>query len=455
MINGEVLSEFWERCPKEIREQIENTAKKRLITAPDGDVIMEDAADTVPPMDELEINETGRVTARRQSTPVLTLTETELESPHKPSRIEERSLLKPSDPDPYLSVGLDNVRSRSRRGSLAPLAPDEPSAEHQAQPTSVKPRSGTSSPGRLPQMLSHYPLRHSKSKPRSAEDDGRGLLPDSILLVIFQHLDLHHLLLLRSVSHYWSDLLTKSPAILHYLDLSFYNRKITDEILTAIICPFVRDRPRVIDINNCFHITDEGFTALANTCGVNVKVWRMKSVWDVTAPAILEMANKAKGLEEVDLSNCRKVSDTLLARIVGWIVPASAFAQQHVNGKGPQNSRWTAKGFVQNTMQTPAGTVFGCPHLKRLTLSYCKHVTDRSMHHIASHAASRLEEVDLTRCTTITDHGFEYWGNTQFFRLRKLCLADCTYLTDNAIVYLTNAAKGLQELDLVIPDTHI
>jgi F-box and leucine-rich repeat protein 7 len=71
------------------------------------------------------------------------------------------------------------------------------------------------------------------------------------------------------------------------------------------------------------------------------------------------------------------------------------------------------------------------------------------MHHIASHAALRVEQVDLTRCTMITDQGFQYWGNTQFTRLRKLCLADCTYLTDNAIVYLTNAAKGLQELDLV------
>jgi F-box/leucine-rich repeat protein 7 len=57
--------------------------------------------------------------------------------------------------------------------------------------------------------------------------------------------------------------------------------------------------------------------------------------------------------------------------------------------------------------------------------------------------------MDLTRCTTITDQGFKYWGNAQFTNLRKLCLADCTYLTDNAIVHLTNAAKNLEELDLV------
>ena len=158
-----------------------------------------------------------------------------------------------------------------------------------------------------------------------------------------------------------------------------------------------------------------------------------------------------KGLQEVDLSNCRKVGDTLLARIVGWVVPG-----QHKPSEEPAKS---GKASLKPTMQTAAGTVYGCPELKKLTLSYCKHVTDRSMHHIASHAASRIEEMDLTRCTTITDQGFQYWGNAQFTNLRRLCLADCTYLTDNAIVYLTNAAKQLQELDLVstrafLPSSH-
>jgi F-box/leucine-rich repeat protein 7 len=97
----------------------------------------------------------------------------------------------------------------------------------------------------------------------------------------------------------------------------------------------------------------------------------------------------------------------------------------------------------------PPGTVVGCPKLRRLTLSYCKHITDRSMAHIAVHASARIEQIDLTRCTTITDMGFQHWSVYSFPRLTKLCLADCTYLTDNAIVYLTNAAKGLRELDLV------
>ena len=173
--------------------------------------------------------------------------------------------------------------------------------------------------------------------------------------------------------------------------------------------------------------------------------------------AVLEMVNKAKGLEEVDLSNCRKVGDNLLARVVGWVVPdvppavaaqQAQQAQQQANGRHRFGQKYPAQN--QNPPpQIPPGTVVGCPKLKRLTLSYCKHITDRSMAHIAVHAASRLEQIDLTRCTTISDDGFRHWSVYSFPRLTKLCLADCTYLTDHAIVCLTNAAKGLKELDLV------
>ncbi|EGE01599.1 cyclic nucleotide-binding domain-containing protein [Trichophyton equinum CBS 127.97] len=451
MLSGEVLSEFWARCPADIRDQVERTARTRLDGASDGDVVMEDA----PSADQLFTpGNQALFSARRQSMPLLTFSETELESLHKPNRMEDESVVKPSDPDPFLSVGLDNVRSRSRRGSLAPIIPEDtaPDQQSQSQATSVNSRSRTPSPNKYAQSTLFRNSAFFQTKPSKHRNSirHRGVLSNDVLVSIFQYLELHVLLRLRGVARQWCEIVTKSPRLLHFLDLSRYNRKITDEIITGIICPFVGDRPRVIDTNNCFHVTDEGFSALANTCGANLRVLKMKSVWDVTAPTILDMTNHAKSLQEIDLSNCRKVSDTLLARIVGWVVPAPQQNQNHVNGgRALQNSKYAPKaGAVQQPNQPAAGTVYGCPYLKKITLSYCKHVTDRSMHHIASHAANRLEEVDLTRCTTITDQGFQYWGNAQFLRLRKLCLADCTYLTDNAIVYLTNSAKCLQELDL-------
>lgn len=220
---------------------------------------------------------------------------------------------------------------------------------------------------------------------------------------------------------------------------------------------------------------------LAMTCAPDAKIWKMKSVWDITGQAVLEMANQAKNLEEVDLSNCRKVGDNLLARIVGWVVPDTSQLQLqqqqqrqgHTRKQSQQQQRRqheqqqqqqqqqedqnnddsadkkTISNNANNINVVPPGTVVGCPLLKRLTLSYCKHITDRSMAHLAVHAAGRIEEIDLTRCTSISDEGFHHWSAYPFTRLRKLCLADCTYLSDHAIVYLTNAAKGLRELDLV------
>ncbi|KAA8647311.1 hypothetical protein EYZ11_009802 [Aspergillus tanneri] len=433
MIGGDVLAELWEKCPQSIREQVERTAKERLDSAADGDIVMSEAGDTSLPIGDGYSQ--SRSSRRQSMPPLLTLTETELDAPHKPNGIDEQSVLRPSDPDPFLNVGLDKVRLRSRRGSVAPLTPEEVSGEQQRQSPPSEPRSASSSFLKLPQAV----LSTSKAQ-RESRKDNCGILPDSVLLKVFNYLELHHLFRIRAVSLHWSEILSTSAELLHYLDLNIYNRCITDDVLIKIICPFVGSRPRYVDISNCFHITDEGFNKLVVTCGPNVIAWKMKSVWDVTASAILEMASKANGLQEVDLSNCRKVGDTLLARIVGWLVPG-----QH---KPTEDMGKTGKAVLRPTMQTAAGTVYGCPELKRLTLSYCKHVTDRSMHHIASHAASRIEEMDLTRCTTITDQGFQFWGNTQFTNLRKLCLADCTYLTDQAIVYLTNAAKQLQELDL-------
>jgi F-box and leucine-rich repeat protein 7 len=460
MISGDVLREFWERCPGEIRQQIEDTAKQRLQSASDNDVVMSDTEST-PDINDLFINETIMTNSKTRQPPVparVTFNDKEISGRPRPVTADDQPAFEPSDPDPFSSVGLDKVRSRSRRGSLAPLSPDEapdkqkkhssPRSSPKSSPKSS--RSGTPSPVRESKANSFFsdPFSHTKRpkpKPRVVPGKNQGTIPEKLLILTFQYLELHELMSLQAVSLHWQNILTKSPDLFHRLDLSRYNRKITDEVLTNRICPFVGARPRIIDISNCFHVTDEGFASLTNLCGANVRAWRMKSVWDVTAPAILEMSNKARGLQDVDLSNCRKVSDTLLARIIGWVVPQTPIHHRS-NGRPNLNARISSS---QAASQPPPGTVFGCPELKRLTLSYCKHITDRSMHHIASHAAARIEYVDLTRCTTITDTGFQYWGNANFSRLRKLCLADCTYLTDSAIIYLTNAAKGLQELDLV------
>ena len=452
-ITEDVLAEFWIRCPQSIKQQVEQTARKRLNALTDDDTVMEDVVDTNLPISELEIRDQSSKKGQKKAIPKVTFSYSKPDSLRRPTAMEDLPppvLENPFDPDPMLNVDLNNVRSRSRRGSLAPPPPEgvQPNGTEAGDSRSPSPKSKTGSTAKHPiTPPSLAPPKRPRTVDRRPSQFSKGILPNAILVMIFEHLELHHLMRLRRVSLHWSKLLKDSPELVKTLDLTLYNRKITDDVLINRICPFVGSRPRTINISNCFHITDQGFTALATTCGASATCWKMKSVWDITAAAVLEMATRAKQLEEVDLSNCRKVSDNLLARVVGWVVQATP-SNSSAHGIR-QQAAWRGANGTSHPPQPPPGTVFGCPKLKKLTLSYCKHVTDRSMAHIAYHAASRLEQIDLTRCTTITDQGFQHWGQFPFTRLRKLCLADCTYLSDNAIVYLTTAAKGLRELDLV------
>ncbi|KAI1102496.1 RNI-like protein [Jackrogersella minutella] len=448
MISGQALDELWKRCPPDIRKQVEDTAKTR-IGQKDDDVEMKDA--------ELMGDDASSPSTPLRPTPQVTFT-----TPSKPASPvkDEANQMEPKDPDPYLSVDMENLRNR-RRGSLAPPTP--PPTELPGTPTTNGLRLrmlDTSTPVRFPVISispdSEVPAKKAKILPSRLQPSQEPLLPDDILVAIFQFLDLAELLRLRQLSSHMRTLLATSPKLCTCIDFTPYNRLVTDEALVKVIAPFLGQRPISIDLSNCFHITDEGFSALWKNCGKNIKIWRMKSVWDVSANQILDMSDNAKGLEEVDWSNCRKVGDNLLARVVGWVVPEHPppNAKQVVISSSAAAARLRAQQQQQQQQKAqtivlpPPGTVIGCPKLKRLNLSYCKHITDRSMAHMAAHASGRLQSLSLTRCTSITDAGFQSWAPFRFARLERLCLADCTYLSDNAIVALVHAAKSLTHLDL-------
>jgi F-box/leucine-rich repeat protein 7 len=464
MIGGDALEELWSRCPPEVKLQVEETARKRYRKDDEEDIDMLDV-DPLTKTDEKK--ETARPPPLKTTSPKVTFTTPSYGTsamPPSPTK-DESETRQPSDPDPYLSVDMENMRVR-RRSSIAPPTPP-PDSGHQVglsgRPQSVdgsplKPFSAMATP---PEDLPG-PSKRPRTLPRrplSTGEESRPVLPDDVMAAIFSQLDILDMLCLRRVSVRWRRVLTEHPRLCKHVDLTPFNRKITDWSLAHIVAPFIGTRPVEIDISNCFHVTDEGFQVLWRLCGQNVKKWKMRSVWDVSASQILDMSENAKGLEEVDWSNCRKVGDNLLARVVGWVVPepappreVPAAAKNVVIGNSRTRSQRASQPNGQQAAVVPSGpppgTVIGCPKLRRLTLSYCKHITDRSMAHLAAHASNRLEYLSLTRCTSITDAGFQTWAAYRFTALTHLYLADCTYLSDNSIIALVNAAKNLTHLDL-------
>ncbi|KAF2481160.1 hypothetical protein BDY17DRAFT_229577, partial [Neohortaea acidophila] len=478
-ISGEVLDQLWKMCDGNVRRQIEHEAKRRLEEAKkDADVQMKDveAIGGPAPIPVKQVQADGAQDEQndwRAELPTVVFDEPPLDiaAGHSPQ-------IEPIDPDPFFNPDLDNIRAKSRRSSLAPPLPGpdgqtsplfaveqrtpSPPAIRLLNSSPLRPRDAparTASPSSPAIVSPAVSRRPSLARPPSTLAEKR--LPESILALVFQHLDLLDLMRLRLVSRHWWQFLNTSPDILHHLNLSQYNRYVTDEVLRDIIVPFAGSRPKEIDLSNCFHVTDEGFRSLTDACGEGAKVWKMKSVWDVQGPAVLALVEKAKGLEEIDLSNCRKVGDNLLARVVGWIVPndlggGALHPQQppppphsrRAGNRHRQQQQLPLTATQANQPPPPPGTVIGASNLKRLTLSYCKHIQDRSMAHIAVHASERLESLDLTRCTSISDAGFHSWSIYDFKNLRKLVLADCTYLTDQAIVGVVGGCRSLRELDL-------
>lgn len=346
-----------------------------------------------------------------------------------------------TDVDPFIPTLTDQrfetiekpPMNRSRRSSLKP--PDVASPELSGIPDISPPVSREQSS--LKHQLSSYNLSAADRGRQASQSPTKrlkrlsvhtGLLSKHILLRVFGYLPLHVLMRLRLVNHSWQQIINSSSDLVVDLDLRPYNKVITDSAL-ASIASFVNGRPKSVDISNCFHVSDTGFLDLVRAVSPDLRVWRMKSVWDVTGQAISEISQRCSSLEEIDLSNCRKVGDATLSRIVGISMPPPSLQKMAVDPNGCK--------------------------VKRLTLSYCKHLTDRFMAHLASNdqLSSNLEALNLSRCTTITDWGFQTWsvtsGGGRFSSLRDLKLSDCTFLTDQAIVYLVNAAPNLEILDLV------
>lgn len=178
---------------------------------------------------------------------------------------------------------------------------------------------------------------------------------------------------------------------------------------------------------------------MVNEIGISgkIKVLKMKSNWEVSAMAIMDLTVPSVGqhLEEIDLSNCRKVRDNVLERLIGWDTTNNKIDDSYY---ASINKREVDFNIEQ----------IGCKNLKILNVGYCKHLTDNVMYHIANHANQRLESLDLTRCTTFTDKGFQYWSYGSFPNLKKLSLKECTFLSDKAIVSIANASPNIEILDL-------
>ncbi|KAI7867160.1 cyclic nucleotide-binding-like protein, partial [Spinellus fusiger] len=88
------------------------------------------------------------------------------------------------------------------------------------------------------------------------------LLGDEVLGYIFCSLDVTSIVCFASTSHHNRHMLKRNPFILKHLQLSPYNKRITDISLSSLV-EFAGERVKSLDLSHCFHITDSAIRAIA------------------------------------------------------------------------------------------------------------------------------------------------------------------------------------------------
>ena len=206
VIDGEVFDELWRRCSPSLRKQVERTARERLNSSVEADKLAEDSGRNMLAINQLAIVDAGPTKSPHRNAQPVTI------RAHNPAP-RGKPTLEPADPDPFLNSDRRRI-AQSRRGSLAnvpadtsPLAGRDTSKKadshvSRSSPSNSRPPSASSSPSQAqrPAMGRRQPSQL-----------GKGLLPDSVLVCIFEHLDIAALMRCRQISLHWSKLLTSSP----------------------------------------------------------------------------------------------------------------------------------------------------------------------------------------------------------------------------------------------------
>lgn len=286
-----------------------------------------------------------------------------------------------------------------------------------------------------------------------------GPLPDRLLLRCFQYISLPELMKLRLVCRRWRQLLYVAPGLFDKLDLTPWSKVVDDKTLQEIT-DFVGSRPKHINVSNCFHVTDEGFSYMVNEIGIGgqIKSLKMSSCWDISAMSIMDIAVPSIGklLEEIDLSNCRKVRDDVIQRLIGWDVYQVGSNNEFFNDINKISSLYPLDepipGMEEYSTQTSTkashNDVIGCGKLHKMILRHCKNLTDLTLYHMSLYAKDRLTYLDFTRCSGLTDVGFSYWAYQSFPNLKTLIVSECIFLTDNSIRSIVNGCPNLSHLNL-------
>lgn len=147
---------------------------------------------------------------------------------------------------------------------------------------------------------------------------------------------------------------------------------------------------------------------------------------------MIALGNGLPSLQVLDVSGCRKLTDT------GLIV----IAQSCSNLRGLHLC-----GCKLVTDELLLALSRNCPRLEELGLSGCHNVTDSGLSTLVN-GCRRLRFLDLSKCSMIGDEGVSQIARSSSSSLRTLKLMDCLNVSEQSIYALANSCESLETLVL-------
>ncbi|KAK2584692.1 hypothetical protein KPH14_007028 [Odynerus spinipes] len=227
---------------------------------------------------------------------------------------------------------------------------------------------------------------------------------------------------------------------LRHLDVGYCFTAVTDVTMQTIFEKLLF--LRTLKVTHCDRITDAGLMGMDTSDNIDTQSFQCNVVEKPSEP-LLRISLRSRAEEDIVRDANRTCYIKKLCKNISTSSPLTTPAFSLTCLKGLREldlsgcSRITDVSLKHN---------FSFIELRVLSLRKCCQITHAGLEYLAKNNPA-IEELDLTQCYNISDLGISYLV-TYLHRLKRLHLQGCIQLTNQSLNYIQENCKSLQYLDI-------
>ncbi|KAF7382398.1 hypothetical protein HZH68_015317 [Vespula germanica] len=227
---------------------------------------------------------------------------------------------------------------------------------------------------------------------------------------------------------------------LRYLDVGYCFIAVTDITIQKIFEELIF--LRTLKVTHCDRITDAGLMGIDTSDNIDIQSLQL-NVTDKQPESLLRISLRSRAEEEIVCDANRTCYIKNLWKNISTSSPVTIPTFSLTRLKGLRELDLSGCSRITDVSLTHN---FAFIELRVLSLRKCCQITHVGLEYLAKNN-SAIEELDLTQCYNISDLGVSYLA-IYLHRLKRLHLQGCIQLTNQSLEYIQENCKSLQYLDI-------